>query len=54
MDLEEEQVRFPRGAHDDVVDAEAYQLQLAEAPRENQYIVTEPVKPYYGDGDLAF
>lgn len=54
LDLEEEQVRFPRGAHDDVVDAEAYQLQLAEAPRENQYIVTEPVKPYYGDGDLAF
>ena len=29
-DLEEELVRFPKGAHDDVADAEAYQIQIAE------------------------
>jgi hypothetical protein len=31
-DLEEELVRFPHAVHDDVSDAVAYQLQLAEAP----------------------
>ncbi len=31
-DLEEEQRQFPVGIHDDVLDAEAYQLQLADSP----------------------
>lgn len=30
-DLEEEALRFPKGVHDDVLDATAYQLQIAEA-----------------------
>ncbi len=35
LELEEEQVKFPAGAHDDVLDALAYQLQIAEAPRDD-------------------
>lgn len=31
-DLEKEAVVFPKGAHDDVIDALAYQLDIAEAP----------------------
>lgn len=31
-DLEEEQSTFPLGIHDDVLDAEAYQVQIANAP----------------------
>lgn len=31
-DLESELLRFPKSAHDDVMDATAYQLQIAEAP----------------------
>ena len=31
-DLEEELLAFPKGTHDDVADALAYQLQIAEAP----------------------
>lgn len=31
-DLEEEQARYPHVAHDDVLDALAYQIQVAEAP----------------------
>lgn len=31
-DLEEELLRFPKAAHDDVSDSTAYQLQIAEAP----------------------
>lgn len=31
-DLEEEQISFPKGVHDDVLDAEAYQLQIAKQP----------------------
>lgn len=31
-DLEDELLSFPKGAHDDVLDALAYQLQIAEAP----------------------
>jgi hypothetical protein len=34
-DLEEEQITFPKGIHDDVIDAEAYQLQVAEAGHED-------------------
>ena len=31
-DLEEEALRFPKGVHDDVIDAAAYQTQIAAAP----------------------
>lgn len=31
-ELEEEQVQFPKGIHDDILDAEAYQIQIAKAP----------------------
>jgi len=46
-DLEEEEVRFPKGAHDDVVDAGAYQLQLAEAPSKGQTTQSTPAQSYY-------
>ena len=46
-DLEAEQIIFPRGAHDDVVDAEAYQLQLAEAPVSGTPTATKPIMGYY-------
>lgn len=32
-DLEEEQISFPKGIHDDVLDSEAYQVQIAETPQ---------------------
>lgn len=35
-DLEEEQASFPKGIHDDVLDAEAYQIQIAKKPSENK------------------
>ena len=35
-DLEEELLRFPKGVTDDVIDAAAYQNQIAEAPSEEQ------------------
>lgn len=31
-DLEEEQIKFPKGVHDDCVDSEAYQLHIAKKP----------------------
>lgn len=31
-DLEEEQIKFPKASHDDCVDSEAYQLQIAQPP----------------------
>jgi len=47
-DLEEEQIRFPKGAHDDVVDAGAYQVQLAEEPASaNIQQQSQPVNAYY-------
>lgn len=48
-ELEEELLRFPKGVHDDVADAAAYQLQIANAPVLNQPRASEPVKPYYPD-----
>jgi phage terminase large subunit-like protein len=35
-DLEEEQIQFPKGLHDDVLDAEAYQMQIAKQPNLNK------------------
>lgn len=45
-DLEEEAVRFPKGAHDDVLDSAAYQVQIAQPPALVQAIATPPAKPY--------
>ncbi len=39
-DLEEELLRFPKAVHDDVSDAVAYQLQLAEKPFGVQYEIS--------------
>lgn len=36
VDLEEEQISFPKGVHDDVLDAEAYQIQIAVRPNINK------------------
>lgn len=36
--LEEEQNSFPFGVHDDVLDAEAYQLQVADGPASNNQV----------------
>lgn len=36
-DLEEEALSFPKGTHDDVIDATAYQLQIAEPPMGEDY-----------------
>jgi len=46
-DLEEELLRFPKGINDDVADAAAYQLQVAEAPARTVPQATPPLKPYY-------
>jgi hypothetical protein len=35
-DLEEEQTNFPKGVHDDVLDAEAYQVQIAKPIQANK------------------
>lgn len=35
-ELEEEQIQFPKGVHDDVLDAEAYQVQIAQQPNLNK------------------
>ena len=37
VDLEEEALRFPKSLHDDVIDAMAYQLKIAEAPFEQHF-----------------
>ena len=39
-DLEEEQTTFPKGIHDDTLDATAYQLQIAESVQETNF---EPI-----------
>jgi hypothetical protein len=35
-ELEEQQMTFPRGIHDDILDAEAYQAQVADPPEEDE------------------
>ena len=40
--LEEEQTNFPFGIHDDVLDATAYQLQVAENSGSGRTVVTKP------------
>jgi hypothetical protein len=48
-DLEDELITFPRGVHDDVADAAAYQLQLAQQPIKAQVPTTNLVQPFYPD-----
>ena len=42
-DLEEEQLNFPKAIHDDVLDAEAYQLQLAVRPTTRKRPFKQPI-----------
>ncbi len=42
--LEEEQASFPNGINDDVLDAEAYQTQLVEAPKKSVHVFRKVVK----------
>jgi len=44
-DLEDEALTFPIGLHDDVLDATAYQNQIAEAPFETKPFKQEPYQP---------
>lgn len=47
-DIEEELIIFPKGAHDDVADAGAYQTQLANAPVMSTNIQqSSPLQTYY-------
>ena len=47
-DLEEEQLRFPKGVHDDVLDSAAYQIQLAKPPELYvNNLQSSPIKPFY-------
>lgn len=48
-DLVEEAVRFPKGAHDDVLDSAAYQVQLAKAPSVVKQVATAPLQGFYPD-----
>jgi len=46
-DLEEELARFPKGVHDDVADACAYQNQLAKRPKERKpFVQKKPPNPW--------
>lgn len=45
-ELEEEALRFPKGAHDDILDALAYQLKIAEPPFEQVYYQEEEELAY--------
>jgi predicted phage terminase large subunit-like protein len=42
-DLEDELLTFPKGIHDDVVDATAYQVQIAKKPYEQNYRLVSPM-----------
>lgn len=46
-DLIDELTRFPKGAHDDLADALAYLLELAEPGAAQFGQATKPIKPYY-------
>ena len=51
-DLEEELITFPKGIYDDILDSEAYQLQIAERPDEiiqSQSMRYEPMSEYEGN-----
>jgi phage terminase large subunit-like protein len=43
-DLEEEMIQFPKGKHDDVLDATAYQLQLAQRAYQDNKVKVIPFK----------
>lgn len=45
VDLEEELLRFPKGLHDDVADATAYQNQIAKLPLEAKKYKPKPYEP---------
>lgn len=47
VDLEDEMIAFPNGLHDDVLDADAYQLHLASAPATEVYSEVPFVAPRY-------
>jgi hypothetical protein len=49
VDLEEEQLSFPQGIHDDVLDATAYQIQVAESPHKKYILNDLEPEPLYKD-----
>ena len=51
--MEEEQARFPKGVNDDVLDAEAYQNQIAEMSIKDDTYKQDPHQPQseYEGGD---
>ncbi len=51
-DLEDELLRFPKSKHDDVMDACAYQLQLAEAPFAKNKKTKQPVWERINEMDI--
>lgn len=52
-DLEEELLRFPKAVHDDLSDALAYQLQIAEQAFPEEYIQRQDIIYRRGDGFLT-
>lgn len=53
-DLEEELLIFPKGAHDDVADAAAYQTQIALPFAVPEMVASALAPGYYQDDDVAF
>lgn len=55
-ELEEQLSQFPKGLHDDVLDALAYQNQIAEAPspKRSMAMASVPIKPYYGTAEVPW
>lgn len=52
QDLEDELLRFPKGAHDDVADSAAYQPQIISPPIPADSPASPLAPPYYGDRDV--
>lgn len=55
-DLEAEALAFPMGAHDDTIDALAYQLQIAEAPAIRDFVASPAATAlaYYNDREMPY
>ncbi len=51
-DLMDELIRFPSAPHDDLIDALAYMLELAESSGERFGPASKPLKPYYPELSL--